>query len=423
MAGWNRLNLAQYGCLEVESDMAKKIRKIVLLEGIHPVAVNDLRSRGGFEVEVLPKALNETELVALLPQYHAVGIRSKTQLSERVLKSCPNLMVVGAFCIGTNQIDLGSARKMGIPVFNAPYSNTRSVAELVICEIIALARRLGDQNRATHEGLWNKSAVGAREVRGKTLGIIGYGHIGSQVSVLAEALGMRVLFFDIVRKLPLGNSTPVGELEQLLERSDFVSLHVPETLETREMFGRRQFAAMKPGSFLINASRGNVVVVEDLVAVLKSGSLGGAAIDVFPSEPEGKGDQFKSPLQGLSNVILTPHVGGSTEEAQEAIGREVAESLARFFLSGSTLGAVNFPNVDLAIYQGAHRMINVHRNVPGVLGAINGIVSSIGANIRAQHLSTDQDVGYLVTDLDEAKADEVVSQVRKMEVSIKTWVV
>ncbi len=396
--------------------------KILLLEGIHPCAQKRLEE-AGFHVTVDKGAWSEAELVSRLPEYTAVGIRSKTQLTAKTLEAAKALQAVGAFCIGTNQIDLVTANRNGIAVFNAPYSNTRSVAELVIAEMIALSRRLTDVSQAAHRGGWIKSAKGAHEVRGKTLGIVGYGHIGSQLSILAEALGLRVIYFDIIKKLPLGNAKPTESLHALLVESDFVSLHVPETAQTMNMIRDNDIKQMKPGSFLINASRGTVVEIGALAKAIKSGHLAGAAVDVFPKEPQNNEEAFASELQELSNVILTPHIGGSTEEAQEAIGHEVAESLVRVLKHGSTLGAVNFPNVDCPqVYEGK-RLVNVHKNVPGVLGGINGLVSKAGANIRAQYLSTDQHIGYLVMDLERADVDALAKAVAKLPTSIRTRVV
>lgn len=396
--------------------------RVLLLENIHPVAVENLEKEG-FKVKLEARAYEEPELVSMLSKFDAVGIRSKTEITAKALEAAPNLLTIGAFCIGTNQISLSTANSLGVPVFNAPYSNTRSVAEMVICEIIALSRQLGDRNINAHKGVWQKSAEGSREVRGKILGIVGYGHIGSQVSVLAEALGMKVIYYDIHKKLPLGNSMPMPSLAELLKHADFVSLHVPETNQTKDMMGAEELAFMKPGSYLINASRGTVVVIDALVAVLKTKKLAGAAIDVFPLEPTSTKEVFKSELQGLANVILTPHVGGSTEEAQESIGREVSHSLISFLKSGSTTGAVNFPRVDLHRVKDARRILNVHKNVPGVLGEINSIVSDLGANINAQYLATDAHIGYLVMDMEHADADAVCERVTKLKTSIKTRVV
>ncbi len=390
------------------------------MENIHPCAV-ELLSEHGFSVDVEKGALSEKQLIEVLPKYQAVGIRSKTELTRAVFAKNPHLLTVGAYCIGTNQIHLQEANRLGIPVFNAPYSNTRSVAELVLAEMIALSRQLGDVNSAAHRGEWLKSAKGAREVRGKTLGLVGYGHIGSQVSVLAEGLGLRVLYFDIVKKLPLGNARACDSLDQLLRDSDFVSLHVPETQLTRNMISTFQLQMMRRGSHLINASRGTVVDITALAAALQSGHLGGAAVDVFPEEPRSNEQKFVSELQQVRNVLLTPHIGGSTEEAQEAIGREVSHSLIMFLSGGATLGAVNFPTLGIpAKEKGTSRIINVHRNVPGVLGEINGIFSKAGANIRAQYLSTDSNIGYVVIDIEIAEPQALYEQIAKLPTSIKS---
>lgn len=395
-------------------------QKILLLENIHPCARESLEN-DGFKVETEKGAMSDEHLAKVLNDYQVLGIRSKTQLTRATLERNPHLWAIGAFCIGTNQIDLKEANRLGIPVFNAPYSNTRSVAELVLAEAIALSRQLGDVNSAAHRGEWLKSAKGAREVRGKTLGIIGYGHIGSQVSILAEGLGMRVLFFDIIKKLPLGNARSCSSLDELLTNSDFVTLHVPETPLTQNMIGAAQLQMMRKGSFLINASRGTVVDIPALSAFLKNGHLHGAAMDVFPVEPENNEQPFVCELQNLKNVILTPHIGGSTEEAQEAIGREVSLSLSMFLNSGLTLGAVNFPQVNVPPKEpGISRLINVHRNVPGVLSEINSIVSKADANIRAQYLSTDMHIGYVVMDMEQGRPEQVYDRVAKLTTSIKT---
>ncbi len=396
--------------------------KILLLEGIHPCAKKRLEE-AGFKVELEKGALSESDLIERLKGQAAVGIRSKTQLTDKVLRASPHLISVGAFCIGTNQIDIERANALGIPVFNAPYSNTRSVAELVISEMIALTRYLADVSQAAHRGEWMKSATGAHEVRGKTLGIIGYGHIGSQVSVLAESLGLRVIYYDIIKKLPLGNAKSVESLDELLKQSDFVTLHVPETDLTKNMIGREELQTMPKGSYFLNLSRGTVVDIPALANTLKEGHLAGAAVDVFPKEPKSNDDRFTSELQGLKNVILTPHIGGSTEEAQEAIGHEVAESLVRVLSYGSTLGAVNFPQVDCPPLTGVQRLINVHRNVPGVLGEVNTIVSKSGVNIRAQYLSTDSQIGYLIMDLEGQGARGIFDAVKGLSTSIQTRLV
>lgn len=397
-------------------------KRILLLEGISPKA-KDLLEREGYHVRLESHSPAEKELGEWLKDVDALGIRSKTQVTRSLLEANPHLLVIGAFCIGTDQVQTECANKLGIPVFNAPYSNTRSVAELVMAEVISLSRQLGDRNMKAHRGEWVKSADGAHEVRGKTLGIVGYGHIGSQVSVLAEAFGMRVIYFDTVKKLPLGNSQPVRSLDECLSQADFVSLHVPDTAQTKNMIAARELRLMREGAHLINASRGSVVAISDLAEVLRSGHLGGAAVDVFPVEPASNKEKFTSELQGLPNVILTPHIGGSTLEAQEAIGYEVAQSFLNFLRSGSTRGAVNFPNVDLPVlHAGSHRIVNVHKNVPGVLREINGIVSEVGANIEAQSLSTDQNIGYLVMDMAKGEAQTVAARIAKLETSIKTRV-
>lgn len=400
----------------------KSFGKILLLEGIHPSAVERLEA-SGFEVELEQTAFSEDELIERLKKgYIGLGIRSKTQVLSSTFKQQTGLLALGAFCIGTNQVDLETSNQLGIPVFNAPYSNTRSVAELVIAEMIALSRRLGDINTLAHRGEWMKSAKGSKEVRGKTLGIVGYGHIGSQVSVLAESMGLRVKFFDVIKKLPMGNALPAESLEELLRESDFVTLHVPETPLTRNMLGREEMRIMKRGAYLINASRGTVVDIPALKEFLVMQHIAGAAIDVFPVEPENNNQKFESEIQGLPNVILTPHIGGSTEEAQEAIGQEVAESLIRYLRYGQSLGAVNFPNIDAPLVPDAHRLVNVHKNVPGVLSEINSIVSKAGANIKAQYLSTDPHIGYLVMDMEKADADIVAKQVKQLATSICTRV-
>ena len=397
--------------------------RILLLEGIHPVA-KEILEREGFTVRLETHSPKEEELDKWLKDFDALGVRSKTQVSAKLLQVNKHLLTIGAFCIGTDQVSLEAANAIGVPVFNAPYSNTRSVAELVMAEIVSLSRQLGDRNMKAHLGDWVKSADGSREIRGKTLGLVGYGHIGSQVSVLAEAFGMRVLYFDIIKKLPLGNSQNSRTLDDVLRASDFVSLHVPDTAQTRNMIGREQLAMMKKDACLINASRGTVVNISELAAAIREKRIGGAAIDVFPNEPASNKEKFVSELQGLPNVILTPHIGGSTLEAQESIGGEVSQSFIGFLKTGSTRGAVNFPNVDLPVlHHGCHRIINVHKNVPGVLSDINRIVSDVGANIQAQSLSTDPQVGYLVMDLEKGEAHEVSERISKLSTSIKTRVV
>ncbi len=402
-----------------ETSFPKDQIKVLLLENIHPSAQELFRAEG-FHLETVGKALSESELASRIEDVHVLGIRSKTQVPDSILANARRLLALGCFCIGTNQVDLASANRRGIPVFNAPFSNTRSVAEMIMAEIVVLSRKLGDRSREMHAGQWSKVATGSFEVRGKTLGIIGYGHIGRQIGVIAEFMGMRVAFYDITAKLPMGNNGSTKTLEDLLAQSDFVTLHVPETPETKNMIGARELAAMKTGSYLLNASRGTVVDIPALAEALKSGHLAGAAIDVFPAEPQSNADPFESPLKGLANVVLTPHIGGSTAEAQEAIGREVGAALIKFVNAGVTAGAVNFPHIDLPLKAGKHRILNVHRNVPGVLRDINHIVSEKGANIAQQSLATDAEIGYLVMDLDQDVSREVKKAVALLDTSLKT---
>jgi D-3-phosphoglycerate dehydrogenase / 2-oxoglutarate reductase len=376
-----------------------KIR-IVLVEGVHESAARLLAANGYVNVERLSASPAPENLSRLLAEAHILGIRSRTRLSAELIAKAPRLFCIGCFCIGTNQVDLDAAKLAGIPVFNAPYSNTRSVAELVLGEIIMLMRRIPEKSALTQRGVWHKTDAGAHEVRGKTLGIVGYGHIGSQLSILAEAIGMRVRYYDIVEKLALGNAAPTASLTELLGLADVVSLHVPATAETRGMIGEGECARMRPGALLINAARGEVVCVDALAAALRSGRIGGAAVDVFPVEPAGGNEPFTSPLQGLDNVILTPHVGGATEEAQDSIGAEVADKLARYSDSGATIGAVNFVEVSLPVQRDATRFLHIHRNVPGVLSRINEVFSAKSLNIAGQYLRTDAEIGYVVTDID-----------------------
>ena len=388
--------------------------RVLLLEGVSQTAVDTFRAAGYQQIEFHEKSLPEDELKARIAEAHIVGIRSRTHLSAGVLAEAKRLIAVGCFCIGTNQVDLDAAELAGIPVFNAPYSNTRSVAELVVAQAVLLMRGIPQKNAECHRGGWSKSASGSHEVRGKTLGIIGYGHIGTQVGVLAEALGMQVLFHDVETKLSLGNARAAISLDELLARSDVVTLHVPETASTRNMFGAAQIAAMKRGAHLINASRGTVVDIDALAAALESGQVGGAAVDVFPVEPKGNNDPFVSPLVKFDNVILTPHIGGSTLEAQENIGVEVAAKLVRYSDNGSTLSAVNFPEVTLPEHEDSLRLLHIHRNVPGVLSKINEIFSRHALNIDGQFLRTDPKVGYVVIDV---AADEAQGAVLREELS------
>ncbi len=372
----------------------------MLTESIHPRAVQALCNAGYINIETLAGAPAADTLQRLVAEAHILGIRSQTKLPAEVLAKARRLFCIGCFCIGTNHVDVDAAKRKGIPVFNAPYANTRSVAELVLGEIIMLMRRVPEKSTLAHQGIWRKTASGAHEVRGRTLGIVGYGHIGSQLSVLAEAIGMRVCYFDIIDKLALGNAQPVRSLDELLGAVDVVSLHVPDTPATRGMIGAAEIARMQPGAILINAARGSVVDIEALAEALRSGRIAGAAIDVFPREPGSGDERLVTALQGLPNVILTPHVGGSTEEAQANIGVEVADKLITYSDNGSTVGAVNFVEVALPVQQGVTRFLHIHRNVPGVLTRVNQMFSQRGLNIAAQYLRTDSEVGYMVSDID-----------------------
>lgn len=393
--------------------------KFVLLEGIHASAVEALHHDGYGQVVSHGKALTDADLVEAIADAHFVGIRSRTQLTAEVLAQAPKLVGIGCFCIGTNQVDLLAAARQGVPVFNAPFSNTRSVAELVLGEIIMLMRGIPEKNAILHRGGWVKSAANSYEVRGKTLGIVGYGHIGTQIGVLAEQLGMSVLFYDIETKLALGNARPTISLEELLASADVVSLHVPETPATQNMIGVDQLARMKPGATLINASRGTVVDIDALVAALESGHLHGAAIDVFPEEPKGNDATFVSPLIHFENVLLTPHIGGSTSEAQASIGREVAAKLIRYSNNGSTASAVNFPEVSLPEHTGKCRLLHIHRNVPGVLARINERFSRVGINIAAQFLQTTAEVGYVVIDVDATASQIALDELNAIDGTIR----
>jgi D-3-phosphoglycerate dehydrogenase len=389
--------------------------KVLLLEGVHPTAVDAFRADGYTQIEYHQKSLAEPQLLEAVSDAYLIGIRSATHLTERVFAAAEKLMAVGAFCIGTNQIEIDSAVSRGIPVFNAPFSNTRSVAELVLAEIIFLMRGIPYRNATAHRGGWIKTATGSFECRGKTLGIIGYGHIGTQVGLLAESIGMQVLFYDIDSQLALGNARQVPTLEALLSAADVVTLHVPETSQTFKMMGAEQMARMKPGARLINAARGTVVDIEALAAALESKQLSGAAIDVFPVEPKGAGDEFHSPLRGLDNVILTPHIGGSTEEAQQNIGVEVAEKLIKYSNNGSTLSAVNFPEVSLPEHPNKHRLLHVHRNQPGVLMAVNQIFSDAHINVAGQYLQTNPVIGYVVIDVESGRPEETLELRRRLD--------
>ncbi|MCE2030502.1 phosphoglycerate dehydrogenase [Sessilibacter corallicola] len=396
--------------------------KFLLLEGVHQSAIDTLKEAGYSNIEYLKTSLPEDQLIEKIKDAHFVGIRSRTQLTRRVFESAEKLIAVGCFCIGTNQVDLDAAQEHGVVVFNAPYSNTRSVAELVIAEAILLLRRIPEKNFETHRGGWGKSAAGSYEIRGKTLGIIGYGSIGTQVSVLAEGLGMKVCFYDVITKLPLGNATQIRDMNELLGMSDIVSLHVPELPATKDMIGEKELAAMKKGGILLNASRGTVVDIEALAAALESGHLAGTAIDVFPVEPRGNGEEFVSPLRGHDNAILTPHIGGSTQEAQENIGTEVAEKLVKYSDNGTTISSVNFPEVALPSHTETHRLLHVHNNIPGILSEINRVFSENNINICGQFLQTKGNVGYVVVDIDAEYSEIALERLRQIEGTIRARV-
>ncbi|CAD5281452.1 D-3-phosphoglycerate dehydrogenase [Bosea sp. 62] len=395
--------------------------RVLLLEGINDSAVAALQQAGYTNLTRLPKALDEAQLIEAIEKTHILGIRSRTQLTEPVFAAAKRLFAVGCFSVGTNQVDLDAARLRGVPVFNAPFSNTRSVAELTIGEIVMLLRRIPDRSRSAHEGGWDKSANGSFEVRGKVLGIVGYGNIGSQLSNIAEAMGMRVIYYDHTDRLRHGNTEPVESLKALLANSDVVSLHVPETPATHNMIGKAEIAAMKQGAYLINNSRGTVVDLDALAQALRSGALAGAAVDVFPKEPASNSERFVTPLQGLSNVILTPHIGGSTEEAQERIGAEVARKLVDYSDVGSTVGAVNFPQVQLPARPTGTRFIQVQRNAPGMLRRLNDVFASRNINIAAQNFQTDGEIGYVVMEADPVGevAREIIEEIRALDGTIR----
>jgi D-3-phosphoglycerate dehydrogenase len=401
--------------------LPKEKIKILLLEGISQTAVEALRAAGYTQIDQRPKALAGAELRKALEGVRLLGIRSRTHITPDAIEGIRSLVAIGCFSVGTNQVDLAACRAMGIPVFNAPFSNTRSVAELTIAEVVMLMRRIFPKSVAAHAGGWDKSAAGANEVRGKTLGIVGYGNIGTQLAVLAEAMGLRVIYYDHTDKLRHGNVEPTSTLDELLAKADVVSLHVPETSATQGMIGAGEIAKMKPGAILINNARGTIVDLDALAAALRSRKLSGAAIDVFPSEPSSNAEQFSTPLQGLDNVILTPHVGGSTEEAQERIGAEVARKFVEYSDVGSTTGAVNFPQVQLSPRPGGTRFIQVQRNLPGELGRLNEVFARRKVNIAAQHYETAGDLGYVVLDADGSvpDAEEVVKEIRALAGTIR----
>ena len=402
-----------------KTSLDKSKIKILLLEGVHQSAVDTLERAGYSNIEYHKGSLPEAELLAAIKDAHFVGIRSRTQLTKDVISHADKLIGIGCFCIGTNQVDLQAASEHGVVVFNAPYSNTRSVAELVLAETILLLRGVPLRNADAHRGGWLKNADNSYEARGKKLGIVGYGSIGSQFSVLAEAIGMDVYFYDIITKLPMGNATQLGSLKELMETCDVVSLHVPETDATKWMIGEEQLSWMKQGSILLNAARGTVVDIDALVAVLESGKLLGAAIDVFPVEPRSNNEEFESPLRKFDNVILTPQVGGWTQEAQLNIGLEVAEKLAQYSDTGTTITAVNFPEVALPSHANKHRILHVHRNIPGVMSEINRVFSENGFNISGQFLQTDEKLGYVVMDVDQECSAQAIEKIRDVKGTLK----
>lgn len=393
--------------------------KIALLEKIDPAAEEVFRD-AGFSVESISSALDGEDLKKLISDVHIIGVRSRTHVRAEHLAFAKRLLAVGCFSVGTDQVDLSASRSIGVPVFNAPHSSTRSVAELTVCCMIMLARCLGDRSAAMHQGIWQKSAEGSREIRGKTIGVIGYGHIGQQVGLLAEQLGLDVVFYDVMKKLPLGRAKPVETLKELLAQSDFVTLHIPGGKENENLISEKEFSSMKQGGYFINHSRGKVVDIPALKKALVSGHLAGAAIDVFPKEPASGKDPFVSELKGLANVILSPHIGGSTEEAQRNIGREVATSLVNYIDNGSTEGAVNFPNINLPTSQKSHRILYIHKNEPGALSEVNQVISELGANIDAQYLSTFEDIGYLIMDIGSELSEDVKEKIAVLSKAVKT---
>lgn len=392
---------------------------ILFLENISDKAVQRFKEAGYVNVKKLNGALTEEELIAAIKDVHLLGIRSKTQITNKVLQAAKKLQAIGCFCIGVNQVDLKAATRNGIVVMNAPYSNTRSVAELVIGLSIMLIRRIPDKNKAAHEGIWLKDARGSYELRGKTLGIIGYGNIGSQVSVMAEALGMRVIFYDILTKLPLGNTVAGKSMKEVLSQADIVTLHVPETAQTKNLINKTNLKLFKKGAILLNYARGEVVDLEALSKALVDGQLSGAAIDVFPWEPEKNGDRFTTPLQELPNVILTPHIGGSTEEAQQNIGEDVSNKLFQFLEKGVTTGSHTVPELSLPPQEGTHRLLHIHKNVPGVLSAINSELSRHRINILAQYLKTNEEIGYVVLDVDKKLSNQALELLKNVKETIK----
>ena len=392
---------------------------ILLLENISAEAVSIFNDNGYTSVRNISSALSEDELIEAVRNAHIIGIRSKTKITAAVLNAAPKLLAIGCFCIGTNQVDKVAAMEQGVVVFNAPYSNTRSVAELVIGAAIMLIRRIPEKNKAAHEGVWLKEASNSRELRGKTLGIIGYGNIGSQVSVMAESLGMRVVFYDVEKKLPLGNAIAMNSMEAVLKQGDIITLHVPATLITHNMIDKEALALCKKGALLINYARGEVLDIEALTESLLNGHLNGAAVDVYPDEPERNGSSFSTPLQGLPNVLLTPHVGGSTEEAQANIGQDVSSKMISFVETGSTQGSHSIPELNLPLQEGAHRILHIHRNEPGILGAINSVLSTYNINILGQYLKTNERIGYVVLDVNSTLNKQAMDELRNVRATIR----
>ena len=393
--------------------------KILMLENISDAAIKVFKDAGYADIKKISGALSEEQLINEIKHVHMVGIRSKTQITEKVLQHAEKLQAIGCFCIGTNQVNLPAARKKGIVVFNAPYSNTRSVAELVIGASIILIRKILDKNKAAHEGQWNKDAKGSFEIRGKTLGIIGYGNIGSQVSILAESLGMKVIFYDTITKLPLGNAASRKTIKDVVSKADIITLHIPETQQTKNLINKNLLKQFKKGSILINFARGEVVDLDALAASLTSGNLSGAAIDVFPVEPEKNGDSFSSPLQNIPNVLLTPHIGGSTEEAQYNIGEDVSAKLLQYLEMGATTGSHTVPELSLSPQEGTHRILHIHTNVPGVLSEINTTLSENKINVLGQYLKTNDEIGYVVLDIDKKLSKNAVELLKKVKGSLK----
>jgi D-3-phosphoglycerate dehydrogenase len=393
--------------------------KILMLENISDAAIKVFKDAGYADIKKISGALSEDQLINEIKHVHMVGIRSKTQITEKVLQHAEKLQAIGCFCIGTNQVNLQAARKKGIVVFNAPYSNTRSVAELVVGASIILIRKILDKNKAAHEGNWNKDAKGSFEIRGKTLGIIGYGNIGSQVSILAEALGMKVIFYDTITKLPLGNAESRKTIKDVVSKADIITLHIPETQQTKNLINKTLLKQFKKGSILINFARGEVVDLEALTAALTNGHLSGAAIDVFPVEPEKNGDPFSSPLQNIPNVLLTPHIGGSTEEAQYNIGEDVSAKLLQYLEMGATTGSHTVPELSLSPQEGTHRILHIHTNVPGVLSEINTTLSENKINVLGQYLKTNDEIGYVVLDIDKKLSKNAVELLKKVKGSLK----